>query len=99
HGDGTVRRVDGATFEVTPRIQFATAGADQLQLLTGAGAVFVRDGARGVVHQVDARTLAERGAAHSLWSSVRPGAATVDASGRLWAIDDRTGNLAWLGHG
>lgn len=99
HGDGTVRRVDGATFEVTPRVQFATADGDQLQLLTGAGAVFVLDGARGIVHEVDARTLAERGPAHSLEASVRPGAAIVDSKGRLWAIEDRTGDLEWLGHG
>lgn len=93
---GTVTRVDGATFDTTDAVQFSADGGAQLQLLTGGGSVFVLDGANGLVYDVDPVTLASRGTPKALDVEVAPGAAVVDATGRLWVVDAVGGGISWL---
>lgn len=96
---GTIRRVDGATFEVsqpaTP-IPLASAG---LQAFAGPDALYALDSRRGVLMSADPKTLANRGPAVPLASQVNPQAAALDDAGRLWVLDPTTGDLVWIDHG
>src|SRR6266545_1129116 len=86
---GAIRRVDGATFEVSPP---ATP-------VPGAGAQLAAFAAPDTVYAADARTLAVRTGPVPLAAQIVPEAATLDAAGRLWLVDTATGDLIWIEHG
>ncbi len=99
HGTGAVRRVDGATFEVTrPTVPIPDA-RDGLVAVPGPGVVYVLDAARGVLARTDPVTLADRDTALPLVTRLDPRAVVVDDAGRLWVLDRDTGDLVWIDRG
>jgi hypothetical protein len=96
---GTIRRIDGATFDLTPPespIPDAHAG---LTALPGPDALYTLDSRRGILANTDPRNLTRRGELLSLASELSAGTAVVDESGTLWAIDTSTGDLARVAGG
>ncbi|MEY9857851.1 hypothetical protein ABH935_003464 [Catenulispora sp. GAS73] len=95
----TLRRVDGATFSpsapATP-IADATSG---LTAFADSRHVYVLDTERGLVATVDARTLEPTSAQQSLAAQLSAGTATLDDAGRLWLVDDATGDLTRVADG
>lgn len=90
---GTVRRVDGATFEVTPPqapVPDAHAG---LTAVPGATDLYIVDTQRGVLADTDPRTLDRRGDLLSVAGQLGQGTVAVDDTGTLWAVDTATGDL------
>jgi hypothetical protein len=96
---GTVRRVDGATFEPgTPESPIPDARAG-LVAIPGFDVLFALDSRRGILASTDPKSLARRGELLSLASQLSLSTAIVDDSGTLWAIDTNTGDLVWVSGG
>ncbi|SFQ99709.1 Alpha-tubulin suppressor [Lentzea waywayandensis] len=95
---GLLRRVDGPTEQVSPQVSVLPA-SDGLVVLPSPDAPRVIDVHSGVVAVVDPVTLAPRGEPERLAETIRPGSAVVDGEGRVWAIDDTTGEVVWLSEG
>jgi hypothetical protein len=96
---GTVRRVDGATFEVSPATAPIPQAGEGLAAFAGTDALYALDSRRGVLASADPRTLATRGPAVPLAAQVSPEAAALDETGRLWVLDNSNGDLVWIDHG
>jgi hypothetical protein len=96
---GTIRRVDGATFDLTqPESPILDARAG-LTAFAATDALYVLDNQRGVVAQADPTTLARRGDPMSLAAQLSAGTATLDQDGRLWVVDNSTGDLISIQRG
>jgi hypothetical protein len=96
---GTLRRVDGATFEISaPGAPIPDTSAG-LTAMPGHDVLYTLDERRGVLANTDPRSLARRGDLVPLASELTTGSAVVDAAGTLWAIDKRTGNLTYVANG
>jgi hypothetical protein len=92
---GSIRRVDGATFEVSGAVTPIRDAGNGLRAFAGSKAVYALDTARGVLTRTDPRTLAPLGGSNSMSGRVDPRSATVDDGGRLWLLDAATGDLVW----
>ncbi|SFQ99715.1 Alpha-tubulin suppressor [Lentzea waywayandensis] len=95
---GRLSGVDSATERVTPAASVLPP-SDGLVVLPAPDALHVVDVHSGMAAAVDPETLAPRGEPRRLADSIRPDGVAVDDRGRLWAIDDRTGDLVWLSDG
>ncbi|GGU32210.1 PKD domain-containing protein [Lentzea flava] len=95
---GRVSSVDSATERATPPVPVLPA-SDGLLVLPGPDALHVLDVHSGMTAEVDPATLAPRGEPQRLAEAIRPGSAGIDEHGRVWAIDDTTGDLVWLDRG
>jgi hypothetical protein len=93
HDDGTVRRVSGSTYDADQAVRFADDGS-RLQVLVSGRYAYVLDGARGLAHRVDPKSLRELGAPVNIEPDVRAGSALIERSGRLWTVDS-SGDLTW----
>ena len=96
---GTLRRVDGATFSLTAPatpIKGATSG---LTAFADPHQVYALDTQRGLLTTADPHTLATTGAQLSLAAQLSAGAATLDDAGRLWLVDNATGDLTRVADG
>lgn len=93
---GTVRRVDGATFEVSPATAPIPQAGEGLAAFAGTDALYALDSRRGVIASADPVTLATRGPAVPLAAQVSPRAAALDEAGRLWVLDTSNGDLVWI---
>lgn len=92
---GTVRRVDGATFQAgTPATPIADA-RDGLVAYPSGTDLYVLDTDRGVLALTDAQTLAPQGNPRP----VSAGSAVLDGAGRLWTLDPATGAVVGYEHG
>nr|WP_042198707.1 PKD domain-containing protein [Kibdelosporangium sp. MJ126-NF4]CEL23505.1 Flagellar hook-length control protein FliK [Kibdelosporangium sp. MJ126-NF4]CTQ89119.1 Flagellar hook-length control protein FliK [Kibdelosporangium sp. MJ126-NF4] len=90
---GTVRRIDGATFDMTePQAPIPDARTG-LTAIPGPASLYTVDGSRGILADTDPRTLDRRGGLLSLANQLATGAAAVDDAGTLWAIDSTNGSL------
>lgn len=90
---GTVRRVDGTTFDITqPQAPIPDARTG-LTAVAGPTALYTLDTQRGILASTDPRTLTRRGEMISVASRLTAGTATVDDDGTLWTIDTATGEL------
>jgi hypothetical protein len=96
---GSIRRVDGATFELSAPMKPIPQAGDGLTVFAGENALYALDTRRGVLAEADPRTLGGRGGLTSLAAQVDPRAATLDSAGRLWLLDTTTGDLSWLDSG
>jgi hypothetical protein len=96
---GTISRVDGATFEVTPPVSPMPDVLDGLYAFAGTDALYALDSLRGVLASVDPQTLAPRGRQVSLATQINEQAAALDSAGRLWVLDTAAGDLVWMEHG
>jgi hypothetical protein len=90
---GTIRRVDGATFEPGDPASPLPGASGGLTAFAGTDAVFVLDTRRGVLVNADPHTLAPRGDTVPLSALPDADSATLDGSDRLWVIDHDTGEL------
>ncbi|SDM15164.1 PKD domain-containing protein [Lentzea albidocapillata subsp. violacea] len=95
---GALRRVDSATEEVSPPVSVLPA-SDGLVVLLSPDAPRVIDVHSGMTTAVDPVTLAPTGEPEHLADRIRPGSGVVDGEGRVWAIDDETGDVVWLSKG
>jgi PKD domain/Divergent InlB B-repeat domain len=93
---GSLRRVDGATFEVSPAVTPIPDAAGALLAFAGPNGLYALDPRRGLLTAADPLSLATSGRVVSLASRVEATAAAVDEHGRLWVLDTATGDLAWL---
>ena len=96
---GTLRRVDGATFALTPPASPIPGAAAGLTAFADPHAVYALDTQRGLLATSDPHTLAPDGPPISLAAQLSTGSATLDDSGRLWLIDNTTGDLTWAAGG
>jgi hypothetical protein len=89
--DGTVRRLDGATFEVSGGAPFGRPG-QPLAVYAGPRAVFAVSEQSGTVTMADPRTLRPLPGQgqKSLAARIPASGAAVDGAGRLWMIDSDT---------
>jgi hypothetical protein len=93
---GTIRRVDGATFEVSPPeapIPGATAG---LTAFAGSDSLYVVDTRRGLYTKAEPKTGRALSAPINLPAQIQPNTTGIDDAGRLWIIDNATGDLTWV---
>ncbi|GGU32218.1 hypothetical protein GCM10010178_25470 [Lentzea flava] len=95
---GALSRIDTATEQVS-RPASVLPESDGLVLLPSPDALRVVDVHSGAVAAVDPATLARRGEPEHLAGAVRPGSVVADGLGRVWAIDEATGDLVWLDRG
>ncbi len=93
--DGSVRRVDGATFGVSGGVRFANPG-EPLAVYAGRQAVFAIGERTGSVSTADPRTLRKLRDDQSLAARIPAGGALVDGAGRLWVVDGDTGKIVRL---
>jgi hypothetical protein len=99
HSTGSLRRVDGANFQVSTPVTPIPGAGDGLRAFVGPTALYVLDADHGILAEVDPRTLAGRGEPVSLAADIGPQAAAVDGAGRLWLLDTRRGDLDWINDG
>jgi hypothetical protein len=91
---GTVRRIDGGTFDATPPAEpIADAHGPGLSVVAGPTALYTLDTSRGLLADTDPRTLDRRGELMSVASRLAAGTVAVDDAGTLWAVDTTDGNL------
>jgi hypothetical protein len=93
HDESHVSRLDSGTFELSPPLPVAGAGA-RLQVAANADHVYVIDGNSGVLRTVHPRSLTETEPPRNLKTTVDPGSAVVDSGGRLWVLGD-DGRVRW----
>jgi hypothetical protein len=96
---GTVRRVDGATFDLGSPQEPIPDTSSGLTVIPAPEVVYALDSRRGVLANTDPRDLTRRGDLVTLAGELRTGSATVDDRGTLWAIDTRTGDLTYVADG
>src|SRR5262249_40241562 len=70
-----------------------------LTVFAGPESVYALDTQRGVLATVDPRTLGSRGTPVTVSTQVKPYASTLDDDGRLWILDDVSGDLVRLDGG
>ena len=93
---GTVQRVAGSTFSLSSAVSFGRSPDPDLQVLVGGHHVFVLDGLRGLVYDVDPETLTDLASPRPLDTQVGVRSAVVDTNGRLWVVDSSNGDLKWF---
>jgi hypothetical protein len=96
---GTIRRVDGASFEVTPPATPLPGARGGLRAFAGPDSLYALDSQRGILTAADPLTLTDRGAPVPLATEISPQAAALDDAGRLWVLDTTTGDLVWIDNG
>jgi hypothetical protein len=95
NGDqGTVSRVDGGTYSVSPPVRFAEEGSP-LQAFAGGRALYVVDSQRRTATVTDPVSLNVRERL-SLAAQPGPDQSVVDAAGRLWVVDRERGGLTFF---
>ncbi|RSM58618.1 PKD domain-containing protein [Kibdelosporangium aridum] len=90
---GTIRRIDGATFELsTPEAPIPDSRSG-LTAFAGEDVLYAFDSERGVLVDTDPRTVTRRGREQTLAAQIGAGTATLDGAGRLWVLENATGVL------
>jgi PKD repeat protein len=95
---GFVVRVDGATLAPSRPMAAAEPGR-RLAVFPTTDALYTLDTDDGEVTSADPRSLARRGSPFPLAVRADPEEAVPDAEGRLWVLDQRTGDLVWFADG
>src|SRR5215470_3404510 len=90
---GTIRRIDGATFELTQPESPIPDARGGLTAFAGPETLYALDTQRGILTATDPHTLTARGQPLSLAAQLETGSATIDDAGRLWAVDNANGDL------
>jgi hypothetical protein len=90
---GSILRVNGATLAVSEPVQPLGAGATGISVFVGGGAAYAIDRQRGSAVAFDPITLENLAGATSLASKVSENGSMVDRNGRLWILDETTGDL------
>ncbi|GAB2847608.1 hypothetical protein GCM10027200_54920 [Lentzea nigeriaca] len=95
---GALSRIDSATEQVSGPASVLPE-SDGLVLLPSPDGLRAVDVHSGAVAAVDPATLARKGEPEHLAGAVRPGSVVADGRGRVWAIDETTGDLVWVDRG
>ncbi|MBP2326744.1 PKD repeat protein [Kibdelosporangium banguiense] len=93
---GSVVRVDGATLATSRPMSPVKGAAGQLAVFPTPHALYSLDTARGLLAKADPETLEPQGDPASLPAG---DSAMMDPDGRLWSLDQRTGDLIWFSDG
>ncbi|WP_439381910.1 PKD domain-containing protein [Amycolatopsis lexingtonensis] len=93
---GSVVRVDGATLEPSRSTTPVAESGDQLAVFPTPHAFYAFDTKHGLLARADPKTLTGREKPYPLDVEAAPDGAVVDAGGRLWVLDERTGDLVWF---
>jgi hypothetical protein len=92
---GSVRLVDGATLRISdPAYPLQGAGAG-LTAFAGPNSLYALDTRRGVFTSANPKTGRAEGQPQSMAAQVAPNTAGIDDQGRLWIMDDSSGDLFW----
>lgn len=90
---GTIRRVDGASFDMSQPASPIPDAHSGLTAYAGPNVVYALDSQRGVLAAQDPKTLQRRSDPVPVSEQLSTGTATMDDNGRLWLIDKSSGNL------
>jgi PKD domain len=94
-GQGTVRRVDPATFVAAAPVEVIEGARNDLTLHPSGDVMYVVDHERGKVAVTDGTSLSGlKGEVQSLAEPVS--SSVVDQAGRLWTLGAGTGDLVWF---
>jgi hypothetical protein len=92
---GSIRRVNGTTFEVSPPVVPIPDARDGLRAFAGSDSLYALDTNRGVLTGADPVTLAPLGKLLPIAAQVDARSTVLDGDGRLWMLDPATGDLIW----
>ena len=92
---GQLSRIDTAAEKVSRPVSLLPP-SDGLVVKAGPDALHVIDVHSGAIVSADRKTLARRGEPQRLAERIRPGNVVADVRGRVWAVDDETGDLVSL---
>jgi hypothetical protein len=96
---GTLRRVDGATFEPGPAVKPLDRAGDGLRAFATRDTVYAVDTHRGLYTDADPHTLAPGRPPAPLAAQITPEATALDPAGRLWVFDTANGDLTSISRG
>jgi PKD repeat protein len=96
---GSVVRVDGATLESSRSTAPVAKAGDELAVFPTRRAFYTLDTRRGLLATADPTTLKPVGKPRPLDVDPSPDGAVTDSAGRLWVLDERTGDLVWFAGG
>ncbi|MDX8147821.1 right-handed parallel beta-helix repeat-containing protein [Lentzea sp. BCCO 10_0061] len=96
-GTGALRRVDGATREVSAPESPLPGAA--VSLYSSGDSLLLFDTGQGLLSTVDQQTLRSSGEPQVLSPAAKPDLTAVDRTGALWVVDDATGDLVWFREG
>jgi hypothetical protein len=88
----TIRRVDGATFEVSPP-EAPIGDAQAMTAFAGSGKLYVVDTQRGLIVNADPATGRALSRPRNFVPQIAPNTTGIDSDGRLWIADNATGDL------
>lgn len=91
--NGTVLRVDAATWTTSPAQVMIDGSTSGLTAIASELAFFATDVDHGLVVSADPRTLQPAGSPRSLSARPGPGSPILDSTGVLWLLDAVKGNL------
>jgi hypothetical protein len=97
--DGSIVRVDGATFATVRRDGLLPRARDELRAFPAGDSLYALDGRRGTLAAADPRTLVARQRPVTLAAGVEPDASAVDGTGQVWTLDPVGGGLVWSAGG
>lgn len=96
---GTIRRVDGATFDASPPETPVPGAGSGLMAFAGPKSLYAVDARRGVMVSADPKTGKATSDLRSMAAQIAPGTAGIDDRGQLWVVDDSSGDLYWANGG
>jgi hypothetical protein len=94
----TIRRVDGATFQVSPP-EAPIGDAQALTAFAGAGKLYVVDTRRGLIVNADPATGRALSRPRNFAPQIAANTTGIDSEGRLWIADNATGDLLTIEDG
>lgn len=94
--EGSVRRVDDATFAVTTPSAPIPGARQGLKAFASLEALYVLDTQRGLVTDTDPATVKSRRQLSLPAGRIDDDAVVIDDAGRLWVLDISTGSLTWI---
>ncbi|MCE7011219.1 PKD domain-containing protein [Kibdelosporangium philippinense] len=90
---GTIRRIDGATFEVSAPEAPIGGARSGLTAFAGSGKLYIVDTQRGLFTNADPRTGRALSTPQTLATQIAPNTTGIDTDGRLWISDNATGDV------
>jgi WD40 repeat protein len=93
---GLLTRIDGSAYTTTSTVEPSIGSGTAIRFLVGAHTAYVLDEADSTVSAYDLSTLLQIGSPLSFAQGASTATAVVDASDRLWILDQGTGRLTWF---
>ncbi|WP_460444160.1 PKD domain-containing protein, partial [Amycolatopsis cihanbeyliensis] len=99
HTENSVVRVDGATLRPSRPVAPLPGAGGRLAVFPTPRGLYTLDPRRGLLASTDPATLERNGPTYPMRARIAEGVPVVDTHGRLWAVDERTGDLVWFADG